>query len=127
MALTSWEKLCGGAAIVTFVAAFLPWSSVLGASVSGLDGDGQVTLLAAIIGLASRAVHHGVGPIRFGRSPTLGIQSAAAGLVALIGILNIGSSSAIGLYATLLAGLVWVAGAVIGWRAPAPVPVEEFY
>ncbi len=57
--LTSAEKTIAGAAVVTFVAAFLPWASVLGISVNGVDADGKITLVIALIGLAVLAFGRG--------------------------------------------------------------------
>jgi hypothetical protein len=123
----AWDKLCGGAAIVAFLAAFLPWATVAGTSVAGIDGDGQITVLCAIIGLCALTAGRGVGPLQFGRRLTLATQSATGALVTLVCIPNVSSDSAFGLYVTLLAGCAWVAGAVIGWRSSAPPqPWEEF-
>jgi hypothetical protein len=124
---TAWEKLCGAAAIATFIAAFLPWVSVLGTHVAGINGDGQITVFCAIIGLSALTAHRGVGPLSFGPRLTLAIQSATGALVTLVGIANISSASAFGLYLTILTGLAWVAGVVVGWRSRATVPEAEVW
>jgi hypothetical protein len=50
-----------GAALAAIVGAFLPWVSVLGISVSGINGDGVITLTAGlvmlILGLACLSRH----------------------------------------------------------------------
>lgn len=122
---TAWEKLCGGAAIATFVGAFLPWATVLGASVAGTSGDGQITVFCATIGLSALTAYRGVGPLHIGPRLTLGIESATGGLVALVSLLNVGPGSRLGVYLTLLAGSAWVAGVVIGWRSGAAVADTE--
>ncbi len=124
---TTWEKLCGGAAIATLVAAFLPWTTVLGGGVAGVKGDGQISVFCAIIGLSALTAHRGVGPLVLGPRLTLGIHSAAAAFVALVGIANVSTAAAIGLYVTILAGLAWIAGCVIGWRSNATPPEPEIW
>jgi hypothetical protein len=122
----AWDRLCAGAAIVTFGAAFLPWASVPGERAAGTDGDGQLTVLCAVAGLAVLALQRASGPVQFGRRLTLATLSATAALVLLVGIANLSSSAAIGVYLTVLAGLVWIVGVVLGWRTPAPVPLDEW-
>jgi hypothetical protein len=45
-------KVMLGAMAVMAVAAFLPWASALGISISGIRGDGVITLLLAVAGAA---------------------------------------------------------------------------
>jgi hypothetical protein len=122
-----WEKLCGGAAIVTLIGAFLPWASAHGTSYPGTDSEGQLTLVCAIIGLASIAIHRGVDFLKAGRRVTLVTQSILAALVTVLPLLNVSTASTFGLYLTFLAGCAWVAGAVIGWRSPpSNIPIDEY-
>jgi hypothetical protein len=122
--LRTWERLCAAAAVVTFVAAFLPWVSAFGISVAGIRGDGQITVLCAVIGAAALAASHGIGPIRLGRRLVLGIQLVTAVLVTLVGLVDMADLSAIGLYLTLLAGIAWCVGVVMGIRdKPLDTPV----
>jgi hypothetical protein len=96
------------AAAMVVLAAFLPWASLLGYSKTGVDGDGAVTLVIALIGLLLvwRGWLGWVG------------QAIAAGLVVAIGIYDlndVGNLAAIGLYLTFLAGVAWLVAALV-WR-----------
>jgi hypothetical protein len=103
------HKVIGASAAVTIIAAFLPWVSVLGVTASGIRGDGLITLILGILGglviLANRA----------GRSGFAVSQLMLGGLVLIVGIYHANDAfAAIGVYLTLLAGLVWV-GALAWW------------
>jgi hypothetical protein len=113
--LTTPEKIVGGAAVVTAVAAFLPWASILGFSKSGIDGDGQITVVLALIGIALVAT----GQLRRRRIGYL--QAVLGAFVTFVGIADMTSVSAIGLYLTLFAGIAWTIGAVMALRAPQAV------
>jgi hypothetical protein len=114
----TWTKVCAGAAAVTLIAAFLPWVSVFGISVSGIHADGQVTSVVAAIG----------GLALLGRRwlrTTLIVQSLAAAIIAIVGIADMNSFAAMGLYLTFFAGIAWILGAVLGWRARRqPTPAQ---
>jgi hypothetical protein len=111
------RTVMAGAAGVVLLSAFLPWVSFLGYSRAGIDGDGSITLIVAIVGLflAWRSWLGWIG------------QLAAAGVVAVVGIYDInqaGNLAAIGLYLTFLAGVVWVVAAVVSRKAAiVPPPV----
>ena len=127
---TAWDRLCAGAAVAALVAAFLPWTAHDGASAAGIQGDGQFSMLCAVVGLTALALYRNLGPIPLIRRLTLAAQSATATLVLFVGAVNLSllsSAAAIGVYLTLLAGLVWLAGAVLGWRTPVPTPLEEWF
>jgi hypothetical protein len=52
---TAWSttrKFMGGSALAVIIGAFLPWFSVFGFSVSGIHGDGRLTLILAAIAIA---------------------------------------------------------------------------
>lgn len=115
------------------LAAFLPWASLFGLSVSGMDGDGVITLILAVVGGIILALTSGLT----GKEPTAGrwpqiTLVVLAALVALVALIDMSGFAAIGLYLTLLAGIAWVVGAV--WQlslskqttttAPAP-PAED--
>jgi hypothetical protein len=86
------------------ISAFLPWASFLRFSKSGIEGDGIVTLVLAIVGLA--LIWRSWGGWMS--------QVALAALVVLIGLYDlneVGNLAAIGLYLTFVAGIAWVVGA----------------
>ena len=111
--LTLPQRITAGAMLVVVIAAFLPWVSVFGIGVSGIRGDGVITLLLALAGLAVLAVTTGL--VGGERTPTRASEIAIVvlgGIVALIGLFDLNSYGAIGLYLTLLGGLAWVGCAV---------------
>lgn len=113
--LTSAEKTIAGAAVVTFVAAFLPWASVLGISVNGVDADGKITLVIALIGFAVLAFGRGRRAGRIGQI-VLGARTA------IVGVADLHSISAFGLYLTLIAGILWAVAAVAALRGSPATP-----
>lgn len=114
--LTTLERTIGIAAAVVLVSAFLPWVSIFGLSVSGINGDGVITLILALIGLVALAASLGIGPVNLRPAATRIIELLAGLLVVLIGLIDLHGVSAIGLYLTLLAGLVWAGAAIAGLR-----------
>ena len=96
---------------VVAVAAFLPWVSVLGLSVSGINGDGQITLVCALAGLLAYVLARGR------RRLLLTIWSIGAALSVLVGVYDMSSVSAIGLYLTLLGGIGWAIATVWEFRS----------
>jgi hypothetical protein len=93
--------------LVVALAAFLPWVSLFGIGVVGIRGDGQVTLICAIIGLALLAVS-----TRTDAAPKLWLRVVAyiaAGISAFVGFGDMNGAAAIGLYLTLFASVGWVA------------------
>lgn len=110
--LTTPQRVSAIAIIVVAIAAFLPWVSLFGASVIGVEGDGLITLTLAVIGGVVLSVTSGV----FGEEKTPGRKSqiallVLAILVALVGLFDLNGAAAIGLYLTLFGGIAWVAGA----------------
>ena len=80
--------------------------------VSGIEGDGVITLVLAVAGGVVLAVTAGL----FGEPKTAGKKSQIAllvmsVLVALIGLMDMNGAAAIGLYLTLFGGVAWVVGA----------------
>jgi hypothetical protein len=110
-ALPTWVKICGVSALVTFVAAFLPWVSVFGISVAGIHGDGRITATVAVIGAFALLLR--AHRLRL----TLCIESASGLIVALVGAADLSNFAAFGLYLTLFAGIAWLFGAGLGWRS----------
>jgi hypothetical protein len=111
------DKLALGCMIVTAVAAFLPWASLFGISVSGVGGgDGFITLICAAIGASLLVLRKGPRWVtRFG-------PFVLAAIVVLIGLADMTSIAAIGLYLTLFAGIGWVVALVWGLRDNTPIP-----
>ena len=100
--------------LVVALAAFLPWVSVLGFSVSGISGDGALTLILAVLGAVSLATRTGLlDQVKIPRRAGVIASLVFAALVALIGLLDMNGAAANGLYLTLLGGIAWVVGAAL--------------
>lgn len=99
--------------LVVVLAAFLPWVWILGISVSGIRGDGVITLLMAIAGLAVLVDSAGLlaEPKIPAKIAPIVVIALGAGVV-LIGLIHLNSAAAIGLYLTLFSAIAWVVGAV---------------
>lgn len=111
--LTTPQRISAAAILVVVLAAFLPWASLFGMSVSGIDGDGVITLVLAVAGGLVLVLTSGLT----GKQPTAGrwpqlTLVVLAALVALIALIDMSGIAAIGLYLTLFAGLAWVVGAI---------------
>ena len=106
------QRVSAVAIIVVVVAAFLPWASLFGISKIGIEGDGVITLILAILGAVLLALSSGlVGRPRFPGRPSQITLLVLAILVALIGLVDMNGIAAIGLYLTLFGGVAWVVGA----------------
>lgn len=110
--LSTPQRISAVSILVVFVAAFLPWVSIMGFGALGIEGDGVITLAMAAMGAGVLSVSSGL----FGDSREAGRGSrivllVLGGLVALIGLLDMNGAAAIGLYLTLIAGVAWVVGA----------------
>ncbi|MFW2513706.1 hypothetical protein ACNI3K_07990 [Demequina sp. SO4-13] len=116
--LTMPQRISGVAILVVIVAAFLPWVSIPNVSRIGIETGGITTLALALAGAVVLIMTSGV----VGRARTPGSASqktllVLAMLVALVGLLNMSGTPAIGVYVTLLGGIAWTAGAV--WQLSA--------
>lgn len=111
--LTKPQQISGIAILVVIIAAFLPWVSIFGISVIGVEGDGVITLLLAVAGGATLAITSGVvgGDRKPGRAANI-VLLVLASLVAFIGLVDMNGAAAMGLYLTLFAGFAWVVGAI---------------
>lgn len=128
--LTTPQRISGVAILVVVLGAFLPWVSIFGVSVIGVQGDGIITLVLALAGVLVLALTSGV----VGSAPrTPGLVSniallVLAAVVALIGLMDMNGAAAIGLYLTLFGGIAWVVGAV--WQMavgkPQPQPHQPY-
>ncbi|MHB9287735.1 hypothetical protein ACKVMT_11945 [Halobacteriales archaeon Cl-PHB] len=124
--LTTGEKVALGGGVAAVVGAVLPWASFMGQSVSGLDGDGVITL---ILGIAAAGVivvrewgqmdQAGVGVLGLLTLAIGGMAYSDIGSLASMGGsgsgFSISISPGIGLYLTLLAGILMLAGAALGY------------
>src|SRR5690625_2097093 len=130
-ALTLQQKIAAGAMAVVFIAAFLPWVSVYVMNVLGVEGDGVITLILALLGLAVLVL--GTEVFMAPKIPTkvtsiiLIVQGA---LVSLTGIVDMNRYAAIGLYFTLLGGLAWLGVAIwqmtVEVKAAGPAPGQGY-
>lgn len=110
--LSTPQRISAVSILVVALAAFLPWVSVFGISVTGIHGDGLLTLLLAIAGGVVLALTTGL----FGEEKQPGMKSqiallVLAILVGLIGLFDMNGVAAIGLYLTLFGGIAWIVGA----------------
>lgn len=102
------KAIVGGAAAVV-VGAFLPWASVLGRSVLGIEADGVFTLVFAAVG-------GGVAYYLDWDKRGMIAAAVAGGLVTLIALVDFTNFAAIGLYLTLLGGLVLTGAGASGYN-----------
>jgi Protein of unknown function (DUF2510) len=111
--LTTPQRVSAISMIAVALAAFMPWASIFGISKAGIEGDGVITLIFAIIGAV--VLSFSTGLIGRPRSPgrlSQIVLLVLAGLVALIGLLDMSGVAAIGLYLTFFAGVAWVVAAI---------------
>jgi len=110
--LNQAQRLSAISMIVVAVGAFLPWASVFGISISGINGDGQFTLIAATAGLVLLGMSAGVLPIHANRTLMLIVLGIGAALSTLVGIADMTGVAAIGIYMTLFGGIAWGVGVI---------------
>jgi hypothetical protein len=110
--LTAPQRVLGVAMLVVVLAAFLPWVSIFGIGAIGIEGDGVLTLVLALVGAVILAMTTGLvgSPRTPGRASQIAMLVLAV-LAALIALLDMNGAAAIGLYLTLLGGIAWVVGA----------------
>lgn len=107
--LNTQQVIAGGCAIVIAIAAFFPWVSLFGVSSIGLKGDGTLTLIIALIALATLAVQ---AWSRVVIMPTVGVDTVlatAATVTLLISAIDMNQYAASGLWMTLIASVAMVA------------------
>jgi len=111
--LSKQQKIQGVAAAVIALAAFLPWASIFGLSASGINGDGQITLVLALVALAALATQTSLtGDFRLSHKLVLAATILCAGVGILVGLFDMNEFSAIGLYLTLIASIVMAAAII---------------
>lgn len=115
--------------LVVALSAFLPWVSLLGIRVSGIRGDGIITLILAIAGIIILTVTTGIFEPT-ARTPGKGSQITSivlAALATIVALIHITEFPAIGVYLTLFAGLAWLTGNIwqmnLAGKAAGPTPV----
>lgn len=124
--LTVPQRISAISIAVVAVGAFLPWVSIFGLSKSGVEGDGVVTLVAALVGAGVMLATTGL--LRDGRVPGKAariVPLVLASFVAVIAIADMNGAAAIGLYLTLFAGIAWVVGAVWDLSTPTKPDAEQ--
>lgn len=107
------QRLAAVAVLVIAIAAFLPWASVFGISVTGIHGDGQITLTCSLVGavlLALRA--QVVGSVTMKQAWYFYPSLVAAAIVSLTGLFDLNSVAALGLYLTFFGGVAWIVALV---------------
>ncbi len=111
--LTVPQRISAVSILVVVLAAFLPWASIFGVSAIGLEGDGVITLVLAVVGGIVLALTTGViGKLKSpGRWSQISLLVLAV-VVALIGLMDMNGAAAMGLYLTLFGGVAWVVGSV---------------
>ena len=123
------QRVSGVSILVVALAAFLPWVSILGFSVSGINGDGVITLILALLGAVSLATRTGLlEQVKIPHKAGAIASLVFAVLVALIGLLDMNGAAAIGLYLTLFGGIAWAVGAALelkGSTREVPAPSES--
>lgn len=114
--LNTQQRISAVAILVVFVSAFLPWASVWNHNILGVQGDGIITLILAVIGagvflLGNDFLFPAMMPRKIA-DITLVVLAGLTALLALISTVNIGSFASIGVYFTLFAAIAWTVGAV---------------
>lgn len=110
--LSTPQRISAVSILVVALAAFLPWVSIFGMGVSGIQGDGVITLVLSIAGGVVLVLTTGVlgEPKVAGKKSQIALLVLAV-LVPLVGLLDMNGAAAIGLYLTLFGGVAWVVGA----------------
>lgn len=120
--LQTGEKVALGGAVLTLVAAFLPWVSAGFITVAGIDiDDGILTLLfgLAVGGIVLVRDWEDIDVIGTGILGALTVLIAGNILTSLnqqFGQASATVGAGSGLYLTIVGGIVIVAGAVLGYR-----------
>ena len=121
--LTTPQRISAVAILAVVLGAFLPWVSIFGVTVFGIEGDGIITLALAIAGGITLVLTTGlVGePKEPGKKSHIALLVLAV-LTMLISMFAMSGAAAFGLYLTLFAGIAWVVGAA--WQLNLSKPDE---
>lgn len=107
--LNMQQVIAGGCALVIAIAAFFPWVSLFGVYTIGLQGDGVLTLIIALIALATLIVQ---AWSRVVLMPTVGVDTVlttAATVCLLISAVDMNQYAASGLWMTLVMSVAMTA------------------
>ena len=92
------QKIALTGAALTIIGAFLPWATVLGQRIHGIDGDGSLTLIVGFIAGGIVALRPWERRVR--------IASVALGsIIAFIALYDMTGVAGSGIYLTLIGGL----------------------
>lgn len=91
------EKIVYAGGALSAIGAFLPWATLLGYSVSGIDGDGVISL---VLGIAAIGV---VYARDWDRTTNIALAVMGA-LIALVALSAMTSFAGSGIYVTILGG-----------------------
>jgi hypothetical protein len=121
--LKTGHWVLGAGIAIVILAAFLPWATLGPFTISGMKGDGQITLVLGLV-MAGLGARHFVAPGKGTLIPGLIVAS----LVTLTGLIDAGevpelAEPGVGLLLTILAGIATIVGfaMVAGDRLSAPV------
>jgi hypothetical protein len=115
--LPGWKKATGILIVIVFISSFLPWVSVFGISVSGISADGKITMIFSLIAAGVLASSLGLTGSAQASETVTKVVCGLCGLVAfLVGLADMNRFAAIGLWLTMLAGLAWIAVAVLSFK-----------
>jgi hypothetical protein len=78
-----WRKVMACAIVATALGSLLPWVSIFGVTVYGIEGDGQITFGAAVVGAVVFLLHN-TG--RAGRRLMLVVEAVGAVVVSLVAL-----------------------------------------
>lgn len=92
------QKIALTGVALTIVGAFLPWVAVFGQRVHGIDGDGFLTLIAAVLA-------GGIVAFRPWTRFTRNTAVVLGAIIAFVALYNLTGIAASGIYLTLLGGL----------------------
>ena len=95
------QKIALAGAVVAAVGSFLPWATFLGTSIGGLQGDGVITLLLAIVAAGITTIEPDA--VEKWNSAIVG---GCGVLIVLVGLVSLTGAAAIGLFLTIIGGLV---------------------
>jgi hypothetical protein len=130
--LTTGEKVTLVGGVLAVIGAFLPWVSAGFITVSGIDGDGVFTLIFGVIAGAivlmrdwEKADVLGVGLLGVLTLLVAGNVFSSTGNQVNSAAIEFSVSAGTGLYLTLVAGLLLLAGAAYGYTNDESSPQEQ--
>jgi hypothetical protein len=114
-------KLLGLSTCLVALGTLLPWASVSGSWIWGVQAKGGLfDLVVALLAAAYVLPHAGFGPLRPGRRAFLIPQFLASWSCLVLIFDNVSSHAAVGFYLSTLGSIVWLLSAYWEWRRTAP-------